>query len=255
MQRIAGVDIYTVVTQFECTIEQSSLVHQGNVLEKYHRAGWPLVLFSQLNDSLPVVVGSQAHHAHLVDIVLVVIHQRRSKADTRNGTQYRHKPTDQITATQRNEHRDSTQHPERDRETLAAVNGRNETREACEDDIVGLQVRIDLCMPDAGHEDQQDHTQRFAPGEFFRKYQTKYEKQSEPSQYRIDANAQQIPGEMPFSRGAACCPQEQQHEKVTNRLREPIASDRVDIYPIAKIDNRCEQAGYRQEHQCRGTSL
>ena len=82
----------------------------------------------------------------------------------------------------------------------------DEAGQTCQHDIVEFQIRIELSMPDAGSKNEQNNAQNLLPRWFFRKYQTKYEKQSKPSQYRVDAETQHIPDKMPFTRGTTCCP-------------------------------------------------
>ena len=54
----------------------------------------------------------------------------------------------------------------------AAVGWRIETREACQIDIVDIQIRIELNTPDACGKDKQDNGQKFTPCGFFEKRKT-----------------------------------------------------------------------------------
>ena len=94
----------------------------------------------------------------------------------------------------------------------------DETGQTCHDDIVGPQVRIILCMPDTGSKDQQDNRKELPPGGLLGNRQTQHEEQGKPPEHRVEADAYQIPDEVPFARGAACRPQEQQHNEKTDRL-------------------------------------
>ena len=88
--------------------------------------------------------------------------------------------------------------------------------QACQHDIFRLQIRIALGMPDAGGKQEQEDTQELPPGDFLGKCQTQHEKQGEPAEHRIDADAYQIPDQMPFAWRAARCPQEQQHDEIAD---------------------------------------
>ena len=83
-------------------------------------------------------------------------HKRPGKNDACNSTQHRYEPLSQITATYRNEYRNDSKYPERNRKMRANIAWRYETRHACQYDIVGFQIRIELRMPDARGKDKQN---------------------------------------------------------------------------------------------------
>ena len=71
MECIGIGDGKTDVTRFKRAIEQSSFIHECHILEKNHCGGRLRVLGYYVKDFLPIVCFSIAHHAHLVNIVLI----------------------------------------------------------------------------------------------------------------------------------------------------------------------------------------
>ena len=128
MNRIWVIDIRETITKLKRTVEQTTFVHQSNILEKYHCVGWVLVFCYYIKYFFPVVIGSVTLHSHLIDVVLFIEHKQRSKDDARNGTQHRNKKFCQVFATHRNKHRYGSQYPERDGKMLGFVTGCYETR-------------------------------------------------------------------------------------------------------------------------------
>ena len=141
MKRVGVANIDTMVAYLEGTLKQPSFIHQGNILEHDHGVGGALVLFCHMKNLLPIVVFGEAHHAHLVDVIPVVEHERQGKNNACSNTQYRDeildlRPSlDQIPATPCHDYRDSTKHPERDSEEGAAVERCYEAGHACKRDI------------------------------------------------------------------------------------------------------------------------
>ena len=88
VERVGVVDVDGIVTQLERAVEQAALIHQGKVLEKHHRTGRLSVLLRHTEDLLPVVVLGTAYHAHLVDVVTVIVHERPGEDDACYGTQH-----------------------------------------------------------------------------------------------------------------------------------------------------------------------
>ena len=204
MERIRVVYIFSTITQLKRTLELPAFVHQGNILEKYHRGCRFLGLFCYIKHFLPVVVLGIAHHTHLINVVLIMEHKRQGEDDASHSTHHRnskpHVPAplrlspiglisligligliSPIKPTQHcGHHRNASQHPERDGKMLATIARSDEAGQACQYDSVGLQIRIELRMPDGSGKEKQDNANQLAPGGFLYQHQTKYEKQGKP---------------------------------------------------------------------------